>query len=167
MCNELKNESIKIVPIGVIHTPFHSIENMPIQPIGAAGVEGVIELNAEFTEGLEDLEGFSHLTLIYHLHQVVGYQLKVQPFMDDKSHGVFATRSPKRPNALGISTVKLVRIANNKIWVEGADMLNGTPLIDIKPFFRQTDNRPDAVSGWLDEKDDCMAHTQRSDNRFR
>ncbi len=151
----------------MIYTSHTTIENMPIQPVGAAGVEGVIELNTDLTEGLAGLDGFSNLILIYHLHKVNGFKLTVKPFMDDKMHGVFATRSPKRPNAIGISIVKLVRIVDNKVYFEGADMLNETPLIDVKPFFRQTDNRTDAVSGWLDEKDELKAHSHRSDDRFK
>lgn len=86
--------------------------------------------------------------------------------MDDKEHGVFATRSPKRPSPIGMSTVELLKIEGNKIWFSGADMLDGTPLIDIKPFFRQVDNRPNAISGWLDSKDDDFPAKQRSDDRF-
>ena len=86
--------------------------------------------------------------------------------MDDKEHGVFATRSPKRPSPIGLSTVELIKIEGNKIWFKGADMIDGTPLIDIKPFFRQVDNRPNAISGWLDTKDDDLASKYRSDNRF-
>ncbi|WP_159517232.1 tRNA (N6-threonylcarbamoyladenosine(37)-N6)-methyltransferase TrmO [Sunxiuqinia indica] len=167
MSNDFITKSIIVNSIGVIYTPHTTIENMPIQPVGADGVKGVIELNPDLTEGLADLDGFSHLILIYHLHEVDGFKLTVKPFMDDKMHGVFATRSPKRPNAIGISTVKLVQVTDNKIHFEGADMLNETPLIDIKPFFRQTDNRTDAVSGWLDEKDERKAHNHRSDDRFK
>ncbi|WP_163712652.1 tRNA (N6-threonylcarbamoyladenosine(37)-N6)-methyltransferase TrmO [Mangrovibacterium lignilyticum] len=159
-------QSICFQPIGLIHTPHHDLVNMPIQPVGAKGMEGMIKLNPELQEGLTDLEAFSHITLIYHLHEIKGHELMVKPFMDDKKHGIFATRSPKRPNAIGISTVKLSRIEGNRIYFEGADMLDGTPLLDLKPFFRQTDNRLHAVSGWLDEKDDKMAHSQRSDDRF-
>lgn len=162
--NELKK--ICFEPIGLIRTPHQSLVNMPIQPVGAKGLEGFVELKPELQEGLTDLEGFSHATLIYHLHEVKGHELMVKPFMDDKLHGIFATRSPKRPCAIGLSTVKLVKIEGNKVYFEGADMLNGTPLLDLKPFFRQTDNRPDAVSGWLDQKDERMAHSQRSDDRF-
>jgi tRNA-Thr(GGU) m(6)t(6)A37 methyltransferase TsaA len=128
---------------------------------------GVIELNPDSTEGLADLDGFSHLILIYHLHEVDGFKPTMKPFTDDKIHGVFATRSPKRPSAIGISMVKLVRVTDNKVYFGGADMLNETPLIDIKPFFRQTDNRTDAISGWLDEKNDLRAHRHRSDDRFK
>ncbi|WP_372775195.1 tRNA (N6-threonylcarbamoyladenosine(37)-N6)-methyltransferase TrmO [Mangrovibacterium sp.] len=158
--------SISFQPIGLIRTPHADLVNMPIQPVGAKGVEGMIELTPDLQEGLTDLDGFSHLTLIYYLHEVKGCELMVKPFMDNREHGIFATRSPKRPNAIGLSTVKLIKVEGNRVYFEGADMLDGTPLLDIKPFFRQTDNRPDAVSGWLDEKDELMAHNQRSDDRF-
>lgn len=164
--SEPNMQSISFQSIGLICTPHADLVNMPIQPVGAKGVEGVIELNPDLQEGLIDLDGFSHLTLIYYLHEVKGCELMVKPFMDDRKHGIFATRSPKRPNAIGLSTVKLIKVEENRIYFEGADMLNGTPLLDIKPFFRQTDNRPDAVSGWLDAKDELMAHNQRSDDRF-
>lgn len=152
--------------IGTIRTPHGDLVNMPIQPVGAKGIEGTIVLNPDLAEGLTDLEGFSHITLIYQLHEVKTAKLMVKPFMDDKEHGIFATRSPLRPNAIGLSTVKLLGIEQNVIYFEGADMLNGTPLLDIKPFFRQTDNRLDAVSGWLDEKHEHTAQHQRSDDRF-
>lgn len=160
------DKTIFYKPIGTIKTPFTVVEKMPIQPSGAENVEGIIELNPEFIAGLQDLDGFSHLILIYHLHLVSGYKLSVVPFMDDKPHGIFATRSPARPNPIGISTVKLIKIEGNRLFVEGVDMLNETPLLDIKPFFSKFDNRPGARSGWLDEKSMDELATVRSDNRF-
>lgn len=157
---------ISLTQIGIIHTPHNDISNMPIQPSGAIGIEGYIELETEYLQGLTNLEGFSDLILIYNFHKVSNHELLVKPFMDDKLHGIFATRSPKRPSPIGISTVTLKRIEGNKIYFDGADMLNQTPLIDIKPFFRQTDNRPNAKSGWLDSKDDNLASKTKSDNRF-
>jgi len=159
-------EKVELSKIGTISTPHKTIANIPIQSVGAKEYTGIIELEPHLTAALEGLGDFSNLILLYHLHLVDGYKLKVKPFMDDKEHGVFATRSPKRPSPIGMSTVELLKIEGNKIWFKGADMLDGTPLIDIKPFFRQVDNRPDAVSGWLDSKEDDLATTQRSDNRF-
>ncbi|WP_297092473.1 tRNA (N6-threonylcarbamoyladenosine(37)-N6)-methyltransferase TrmO [uncultured Draconibacterium sp.] len=159
-------EKVELSRIGTISTPHKTIANIPIQSVGAKEYTGVIELEPQLAEALEGLEGFSNLILLYHLHRVDGYKLKVKPFMDDKEHGVFATRSPKRPSPIGMSTVDLIKIEGNKIWFKGADMLDGTPLIDIKPFFRQVDNRPDAVSGWLDSKNDDLPSIQRSDDRF-
>ncbi|WP_052343295.1 tRNA (N6-threonylcarbamoyladenosine(37)-N6)-methyltransferase TrmO [Saccharicrinis fermentans] len=152
--------------IGTIYTPYQSLDNMPIQPSGAKDAQGYILINDEFVEGLKDMDGFSHITLIYHLNKVTGHQLSVVPYMDDKAHGVFATRSPKRPNAIGLSTVKLERVEGNKLFVREVDMLNETPLLDIKPFFRQADNRMDATSGWLEKKDQSIVFKTKSDDRF-
>ena len=159
-----KNVNLSI--IGVIATPHKEVPNMPIQPSGAEGIEGVAELFPEFTEGLSDLEGFSHIILLYHFHKIDKFKLTVKPFLDDRAHGVFATRSPLRPSAIGFSIVKLLKIDGGKVFFEGADMLNGTPLLDIKPYVRQFDNRPEAVSGWLDRKDENLVKRTRSDSRF-
>ncbi len=158
---------IKLKPIGIIRTPHKTVNDMPIQPIAAEGIRGYIELDPELTEGLLDIEGFSHLTLVYHFHKINGYELKVIPFMDDVEHGIFACKSPKRPNAIGISTVKFISVENNIIHIEMVDMLDGTPLLDIKPFFRKYDNRLDAVSGWLEKSMDIPVEKLRSDERFK
>ncbi len=160
-------KTIELAIIGTIRTQHECVENMPIQPAGAADEPGIIELNPELQDGLLDLEHFSHLILLYHFHLQKGYQLKVKPFMDDQVHGVFATRSPKHPAEIGLSIVRLQKIENNLIYFTGADMLDGTPLIDIKPFFRNFDNRPDAVSGWLENKNPRIAEEVRSDQRFK
>ncbi|HPF51269.1 MAG TPA: tRNA (N6-threonylcarbamoyladenosine(37)-N6)-methyltransferase TrmO [Draconibacterium sp.] len=159
--------TVELTIIGSIRTQHQFVDNMPIQSAGAEDEPGVIELYPEYQEGLFDLEDFSHLILIYHFHKQYGFSLKVKPFMDDKEHGVFATRSPKHPAAVGVSIVRLLRIEGNKIYFEGADMLDKTPLIDIKPFFRNFDNRLDAVSGWLDSKDEKQIKKVRSDDRFK
>ena len=158
--------SVELTVIGSISTPHISIENMPIQSVGAKDQIGIAEVYPEYAEGLTDLEDFSHIILFYHFHKQKNYQLKVKPFMDDSEHGVFATRSPKRPAKLGFSIVELIKIEGAKIYFEGADMLDGTPLIDIKPFFRTFDNRTNAVSGWLDTKDEALVKKVRSDKRF-
>ena len=108
---------ISIKPIGTIHTPYKDIAGMPVQPSGAEDIAGTIELLPEVQGGLKDLEGFSHLILLYHFHRVNGYQLEAVPFMDDKPHGIFATRIPRRPNAIGISIVRLRNIEDNKIFI--------------------------------------------------
>lgn len=163
----MKREQITLSPIGIIHTPHNDINNMPIQPIAAKGIKGHIELYPEYSEGLTDLEGFSHITLLYHFHKIQGYKLMVKPFMDDKEHGIFSCKAPKRPNAIGTSTVKLISIENNIVHIEMVDMLNGTPLIDIKPFFPKYDNRLDAVAGWLDDKGAISIEEMKSDERFK
>jgi len=160
-------ESITIKPIGVIRTPHTDIKNMPIQPIAAEGIKGHIELLPEYIPGLKDLEGFSHITLVYRFHKIVGFELEVIPFMDDKSHGIFASKAPKRPNAIGISTVKLIGIEKNIIHIEQVDMLDGTPLIDIKPFYPRYDNRENVLIGWLEKNKDLPVEMMRADERFR
>ncbi|MDX8339609.1 tRNA (N6-threonylcarbamoyladenosine(37)-N6)-methyltransferase TrmO [Draconibacterium sp. IB214405] len=159
-------KKVEMSVIGTISTPHKTLSNIPIQSVGAEEFIGIIELEPHLTDALDGLEGFSNLILLYHLHLSKGYKTRVTPFMDDKEHGLFATRSPKRPSPIGMSTVELLKIEGNKIWFKGADMLDGTPLIDIKPFFRQVDNRPNAVSGWLDAKDDDLPTKHRSDDRF-
>lgn len=163
----MDSKQIIINPIGIIHTPFNDIKGMPIQPLAAEGIKGHIELYPEYIEGLTDLVGFSHITLIYHLHKINGFDLLVKPFMDNREHGIFATKSPKRPNAIGLSTVKLIGIENNVIHIEMVDILNKTPLIDIKPFYSKFDNRTNTKSGWLDKQGNIPHEKLRSDERFK
>ncbi|ASB48247.1 tRNA (N6-threonylcarbamoyladenosine(37)-N6)-methyltransferase TrmO [Alkalitalea saponilacus] len=160
-------ETITLNPIGKIFTPHNNISDMPIQAIAADGVKGHIELLPEFEPGLKDLDGFSHITLLYHFHKADGFELVTTPFLDTAQHGVFATRAPKRPNAIGISTVRLTGIENNIIHIEQVDMLNGSPLIDIKPFHPQFDHRENVQSGWLEKSKNSTPNQLRSDDRFR
>ncbi len=157
---------VELKVIGKISTPHKTIENIPIQSVGAGEFDGVVELEPELTEALQSLDGFSHIILLYYFHKIKDFKLKVKPFMDNKEHGLFATRTPKRPSPIGLSTVEIIKIEGNKIYFKGADMLDQTPLLDIKPFFRQVDNRLDAKSGWLDNKEDDLAVKTRSDDRF-
>jgi tRNA-Thr(GGU) m(6)t(6)A37 methyltransferase TsaA len=159
-------QAIVYKPIGIIRTPFKDISDMPVQPCGAIGVEGVVELYPEFSAGLIDVEGFSHLILLYHFHLIKGYKLYVVPFMDDKPHGIFATRAPTRPNAIGMSTVLLKKIVNNQLFIDGVDMIDGTPLIDVKPFFPKYDNQDNVKYGWLESKHDIDITKIKSDARF-
>ncbi len=160
-------KEIVIKPIGIIYTPHEDIRNMPIQPIAAEGARGRIELLPEYTRGLKDLEGFSHITLLYHFHKIRGFELEVIPFMDTEKRGIFACKAPKRPNAIGISTVKLIEIQGNIIHVEQVDMLNATPLIDIKPFYPRYDNRENTKIGWLEKNKELPLEKLRSDERFK
>lgn len=153
-------------PIGTIHSPFKDIQGMPIQPTGAANVQGTIELLPELVEGLKDLEGFSHIILLYHFHQAEGARLVVTPFMDSSPHGVFATRAPKRPNPIGLSVVRLVSIEGNILHIENVDILDGTPLLDIKPYVPEFDEHPAERIGWLREAKG-LVQSKRSDDRFR
>jgi tRNA-Thr(GGU) m(6)t(6)A37 methyltransferase TsaA len=152
-------------PIGVIHTSFNSVEEMPIQPTSDVSGSGIVEVFPEFTDALRDLEGFSHIYLLYHFHKVRQSQLMVTPFLDSKPHGIFATRAPSRPNPLGLSLVKLVRIENNRVYVEGVDVLNETPLLDIKPYVPEFEHTHDVRIGWLEQVKDKI-RSQRSDDRF-
>ena len=157
---------IKYNPIGTIHSPFRDIKGMPIQSVGAKGVMGTVEINPEYADGLKDLDGFSHIILIYHLHLSEGFSLMVKPFMDDNLRGVFATRAPRRPNSIGISVVKLVQIENNILQIEEVDIIDNTPLLDIKPYVPDFDNRNAERIGWLSGKSG-RANELKSDDRFR
>ena len=138
---------------------------MPIQPTAAIGIEGTVEIFPEYVEGLDDLEGFSHIILIYHFHLVKKTLLKVKPYMDNKLHGVFATRSPSRPNPIGISTVRLVKIDENILYIKDVDILDGTPLLDIKPYVPEIDVRVVDKIGWL-EKNVNKLPISKDDGRF-
>jgi len=151
--------------IGIIHSPFAEPTDMPIQSLYARGMKGSIELKPEFEAGLKDLEGFSHIILIYHFHLSRGYALHVVPFLDDTERGVFATRAPRRPNPVGLSIVRLDAVEGCHLSVEDVDVVDGTPLIDIKPFVPYFDHRDGAVCGWLTTRLN-EAHDVRSDSRF-
>ena len=158
---------IEFTSIGTIYSPFTELKGMPIQPIGAEGIKGEIHLNNKLIEGLNDLEGFSHLTLIYYLHKVNSYSLEVKPFLDNKTHGIFATRSPKRPNPIGLSVVKLDYIEKNVIFISNVDILSGTPLLDIKPHVPQLyeNTITNLKIGWFEKKHE-KAKNKKSDDRF-
>jgi tRNA-Thr(GGU) m(6)t(6)A37 methyltransferase TsaA len=158
---------ITIHPIGIIRTPHTDVKNMPIQPIAAEGISGYIEVLAEYAEGLQDLEGFSHITLVYHFHKIEGHKLKVIPFMDTQERGIFSCKAPKRPNAIGISTVRILKIEGNIVHIDQVDMLDGTPLIDIKPFYPRYDNRNNVSIGWLEKNKDIPLESLRADERFK
>jgi len=136
-------------PIGIIHSPFTNKSGMPIQA-SRSQAKGVVEVYPEFVEGLQDIEGLSHLFLIYVFHESLGYSLVVKPFLDDKLHGVFATRYPYRPNPVGLSVVRLITKRGDTLEVEGMDMLDGTPLLDIKPYVPDFDIRTGTRNGWYD-----------------
>ncbi len=157
--------SISITPICIIKTPFDALKGMPIQPSGADKSQGTIIIDKEYEEGLSDLEGFSHIILLYHFHKSKGYNLMVKPFMDDQQRGLFSTRAPRRPNPIGLSIVQLIKIENSKISIQGIDVLNGTPLIDIKPYVPGFDAREVTKLGWLD-KNYKKSESLKSDDRF-
>jgi tRNA-Thr(GGU) m(6)t(6)A37 methyltransferase TsaA len=151
--------------IGVVHSPFKEPKNVPIQSSASKGTEGTIEVYPQYAEGLCDIEGFSHLILLYHLHLVAEGPLMVKPFLDDKPHGVFATRAPARPNRIGISIVKLAGKEGSILHVHELDILEGTPLIDIKPYVPEFDCRHQAKIGWFNGKI-CKLDSTKDDGRF-
>ncbi len=138
---------------------------MPIQPGSGFGIQGQIHLKKEYVPGLTDLNGFSHIILIYLFHQSEGYALKVTPFLDTEEHGVFATRAPRRPNPIGFSVVKLIGIEDNVLTIENVDMLDGTPVLDIKPYVPDFDQQGSVSIGWLQNKIGNFKD-KRSDDRF-
>jgi tRNA-Thr(GGU) m(6)t(6)A37 methyltransferase TsaA len=157
---------MEMKPIGTIHTPFTDPAGMPIQPTGACGVKGTVEVWDEYRAGLKDLDGFSHIILLYHFHRSEGFKLHVIPFMDSEPRGVFATRAPKRPNSIGLSIVQLARIENGILHIQNVDILDGTPLFDIKPYVPAFDPQVDVRTGWLD----CVGKTvskRKADTRFK
>ncbi len=168
MSTDDREETMKVTyrPIGLIHTPFKSLEQMPIQPASEASGPGTVEVFPEFAEGLKDLQGFSHIYLLYHFHKAGTSRLTVTPFLDSQPRGIFATRAPSRPNPLGISLVKLVRIESNYLYVERVDVLDETPLLDIKPYVPQFEDAGDVRIGWL-EHVKSRIRDQRSDDRFK
>ena len=150
MVSNMKEE-IKLKPIGIIHTPYKEPKGIPIQGKFEKGVAGQIEMFPEYQEGLKDIEGFSHLILIYYFHRAKEEKLIGKPFLEDEPHGIFAIRSPKRPNHVGISIVKIEKIENNLITFSEVDILDGTPLLDIKPYVSHFDYRESVKNGWLDK----------------
>ena len=153
----------KIEIVGVIETPFREPSECPIQPSRAAGALGVVRVEPRFLLGLQDLEGFERIWLVYWLHQAPGASLLVTPFLDRQERGIFATRAPARPSAIGLSVVRLLGIEDNVLHVADVDMLNGTPLLDIKPYVPEFDSHPNSSAGWFDQSSSgrCTA-----DDRF-
>jgi tRNA-Thr(GGU) m(6)t(6)A37 methyltransferase TsaA len=161
-----KMQQIIYTPIGIIHTPFRAHEDMPIQGIGGKGIKATIEIYPEFSAGLKDLEGFSHIILLYHLHLVEKSVLIVKPFLDDENRGIFATRSPVRPNPIGMTAVRLIEIRNNCLIVEDIDMIDQSPLLDIKPCLPMIDDIQGVKLGWLTGKVELFSQ-KKSDDRFK
>ena len=164
--NIMDLNQISFTPIGIIHTPFTKLEGMPIQPSAGKGIKGHILLNESYLEGLADLDGFSHIWLLYHLHLSDTHSLKVVPFLDDQLRGVFSTRAPKRPNSIGLSVVKLNKIVVNRLEIENVDIIDGSPLLDIKPYVPDMDEVISSEIGWL-SKHSKEIHSKKSDQRFK
>jgi tRNA-Thr(GGU) m(6)t(6)A37 methyltransferase TsaA len=152
--------------IGILHSPFKNLENMPIQPGGAAGKPGTAEIYARYVPGLKDLDGFSHIYLLYHLHKARSANLLVTPFLDAEVRGIFATRAPSRPNPIGLSLVRISSIRGNLIHIKSLDVLDGTPLLDIKPYVPAFENGRPVRIGWLRQATRRL-RSRRSDGRFK
>ena len=144
---------LPLTPIGIIRSEHRELKQTPIQPVCAEGSPGRIEVFDEFAEGLTDIEGFSHLHLIYWLHRAGPAALTVMPFLEDVRHGIFATRTPTRPNPLGLSVVRLVERRGSVLLVEDVDVVDGTPLLDIKPYVERFDLRQGTRGGWTERVD--------------
>ena len=157
---------IEFSPIGIIHSPFTELEGMPIQPTGAAGIKGTVEVFKDFHQGLADLDGFSHIILLYFFNLSRGFELHVVPFLDSTPRGLFATRAPKRPNPIGLSIVQLDRIDGGMLYIQNVDILDGTPLLDIKPYVPEFDAQANVRTGWL-EKAKKTVSNRKSDDRFK
>jgi tRNA-Thr(GGU) m(6)t(6)A37 methyltransferase TsaA len=154
---------MKVKPIGIIHSPFTATAGTPRQPVFAKGSEGTVEVYPEFQERLADLDGFERIWLLFWLDRAAPYKLKVKPYMDNTIRGLFATRAPSRPNPIGMSCVKLLGVEKNMLKVAELDILDGTPLLDIKPYVGKVDCFDINRSGWLD----TIEHKNtKVDNRF-
>ena len=154
---------IQYQPIGFVRSPHQTTTGTPIQPSRARGIEGTIEIAAEYGEALADLDGFSHIILICHLHKASEFKLKVVPYLDTELRGLFATRAPSRPNPIGLSIVRLLGIDGCVLRIEGVDLLDGTPVLDIKPYVRDFDDQTEVRCGWLD---DVRGRETAADDRF-
>ena len=153
----MMRDSITFKPIGVIRSEHVEARRTPIQPIYAKGCKGRVEIFPEFAEGLGDLQGFSHIYLIFHFNRAGPVQLIVKPFLQDIARGVFATRAPCRPNSIGLSIVELIGRDGNVLLLDGVDILDGTPLLDIKPYSTRFDRVENTRNGWQDEVDEETA----------
>lgn len=157
---------IEFEPIGIIHTPFTEPEGMPIQPAGGADHRGSVDVFEEYRAGLDDLEGFSHILLLYYFHRSRGFDLRVVPYLDTEERGLFATRAPRRPNPIGLSVVELEGIEDGVLHIRNLDVLDGTPLLDIKPYVPDFDPRVDVRIGWVEKARERIAE-RKADGRFR
>lgn len=157
---------IILSPIGIIHSPHKKPRGTPIQPAGAGQTPGKVEIFPQFAEGLKDIEGFSHLVLLYHCHLCDGYKMMVEPFLDREEHGVFATRAPARPNPIGMSIVRLVSVEKNYLNIIDVDIVDKTPLIDIKPHVPAFHVHGPKRMGWLEKNLEHLKE-KKDDERFR
>ncbi len=139
-------------PIGKVVSPHKSLSGIPIQPCFAEGIQGQIIIDPIYQDGLKDLDGFSHIIVIFHLHKSSGFKLRIVPYLDNTEHGLFATRAPKRPNPIGLSVVRLIKVEENILTIENVDMLDGTPVLDIKPYIPDFEVDESVKKGWYNQK---------------
>ena len=158
-------KEIKYEAIGEVRSSFKEPEGTPIQPTSSGTGEGRIILDKKYKKGLKDLEGFSHLIILYHCHKAGEYSLQTKPFMEDEKHGIFSIRAPSRPNSIGLSVVKLDRIEDNILFIKNIDMLDSTPVLDIKPYVPQFDDRENVKIGWLEDNIEKLSEAE-DDGRF-
>jgi tRNA-Thr(GGU) m(6)t(6)A37 methyltransferase TsaA len=158
-------EPVIYTPIGVVRSPYAALDGMPLQTVAAEEVEAAVELDARVHAALRDLDGFSHLWLITHLHRVDGWTPEVVPFLDSQPRGVLATRSPRHPNPIGLSLVELLAVEPGRVRIRGIDLLDGTPVLDLKPFVPLFDAREDVRTGWFGAAAERV-HAVRSDARY-
>ena len=147
----MMSEKIPMSPIGVIHSPYKQVKDMPIQGKFKTSVQAWIELKEEYLAGLKDLDGFSHAIIIYYFHKSEKTEIEGKPFLEDNKHGIFAIRSPHRPNHIGLSVVRIEKIEGSKLHFSEVDVLDGTPVLDIKPYVKHFDVRGNVISGWVDK----------------
>lgn len=147
----MNNKDIIIRPIGVIHSPYKPFDEIPIQGRFKDDVEAWLELKEKYSNGLKDLDKFSHAILLYYFHKSDREDVEGKPFLEENTHGIFAIRSPHRPNHIGFSIVKIKKIEANKVYFTQVDMWDGTPLIDIKPYVSHFDSRENTISGWIEQ----------------
>lgn len=156
---------MNIQTIGTVHSPHKQQAGTPIQPTAAKDIKGTIEIKDQFAQGLADLDGFSHIVVLFGFHKSNDYSLKVKPYLDDTLRGVFATRAPKRPSQIGISIVKLEKLDGNILHILGVDMLDGSPVLDIKPYLPTLNPEGEIKIGWLEKRYEDFEH-KKADERF-
>jgi len=148
---KIMSEKIMMSPIGVIHSPYKQVKDIPIQGKFKPGAKACIELKKKYAPGLKDLDGFSHAIIIYYFHKSQKEDIIGKPFLEDKEHGIFAIRSPNRPNHIGLSVVKIDTIQHNRLYFSEVDVLHRTPVLDIKPYVKHFDARDSTISGWIEK----------------
>jgi tRNA-Thr(GGU) m(6)t(6)A37 methyltransferase TsaA len=162
----MRSQKFIFQSIGIIHTPHKDLSHTPIQPVFSKGIQGSVELFSEYVDGLKDLDGFSHIYLFYYFDRSEQVKMRLKPYLDVNVRGVFATRAPHRPNKIGMSLVRLLEIRDNILEVEDVDILDRTPLLDIKPYIKRFDSREEVRSGWQDNVSDDIAFSLgRRDNK--